>query len=172
MTFPIDDVMETLIEKRVDWNVPVVSFVAEVGADPFKVLVSCLLSLRTRDATTVGAVQRLFDRANTPREMLDLDVEELQRLIYPVGFYRNKAQVIRDVCRALLAEHGGDTGIRDEGLLESALAAPRNKFLYGEEDLFVLAATYAHSLLTNHPFVDGNKRVALVTTGVFLDLNG
>lgn len=72
----------------------------------------------------------------------------------------------------LLAEHGGDTGIRDEGMLESALATPRNKFLYGEEDLFTLAATYAHSLLTNHPFVDGNKRVALVTAGVFLELNG
>lgn len=72
----------------------------------------------------------------------------------------------------LLAEHGGDTGIRDEGLLESALAAPRNKFHYGEEDVLTLAATYAHSLLTNHPFVDGNKRVALVTTGVFLELNG
>ena len=72
----------------------------------------------------------------------------------------------------LLAEHGGDTGIRDEGLLESALAAPRNKFHYGEADIFALAGTYAHSLLTNHPFVDGNKRVALVTTGVFLELNG
>ena len=72
----------------------------------------------------------------------------------------------------MLAEHGGDTGIRDEGLLESALAAPRKKFHYGEEDIFPLAEIYAHSLLTNHPFVDGNKRVALVTTGVFLELNG
>ena len=72
----------------------------------------------------------------------------------------------------LLAEHGGDRGIRDEGLLESALAAPVNKFNYGENDVIALAATYAHSPLTNHPFVDGNKRVALVTAGVFLELNG
>lgn len=72
----------------------------------------------------------------------------------------------------LLAEHGGDTGIRDEGLLESALALPIKYYKYGEADVFALAATYAHALLTNHPFVDGNKRVALVTTGVFLELKG
>ena len=65
-----------------------------------------------------------------------------------------------------------DRGIRDEGLLESALASHINYFQYGEKDLFALAATYAHALLTNHPFVDGSKRVTLVTAGVFLELNG
>lgn len=72
----------------------------------------------------------------------------------------------------LLAEHGGATGIRDEGLLESALAGPRNHFEYGETDIHQLAAAYAFALTRNHPFVDGNKRTAFAAAGVFLELNG
>ena len=72
----------------------------------------------------------------------------------------------------LLAEHGGASGLRDEGLLESALASPRNHFEYGEADLFVLAASYAFAITSDHPFVDGNKRSAFASAGVFLELNG
>jgi len=72
----------------------------------------------------------------------------------------------------LLAEHGGPSGLRDESLLESALAAPLNHFEYDQADVFMLAATYAHALTSNHPFIDGNKRTAFVAAGVFLELNG
>jgi death on curing protein len=72
----------------------------------------------------------------------------------------------------LLAEHGGSPGLRDRGLLESALAAPRNHRLYGDPDIFDLAAQYAHAITRNHPFMDGNKRVAFAAAGVFLELNG
>ncbi len=72
----------------------------------------------------------------------------------------------------LLAEHGGPSGIRDESLLESALAAPVNHFEYDGADVFTLAATYAHALTSNHPFVDGNKRTAFAAAGIFLELNG
>lgn len=72
----------------------------------------------------------------------------------------------------LLAEHGGATGLRDEGLLESAMAGPRNQFLYGEKDLFQIAAAYAFALTRNHPFVDGNKRTAFAAAGIFMELNG
>jgi death-on-curing protein len=72
----------------------------------------------------------------------------------------------------LLAEHGGAIGLRDEGLLESALASPRNRFEYGETDVFELAAAYAFALTSNHPFVDGNKRAAFAAAGIFLELNG
>jgi death-on-curing protein len=71
-----------------------------------------------------------------------------------------------------LAAHGGVPGLRDDGLLESALARPRNLFLHERKDVFELAAAYAQALLRNHPFVDGNKRVALTVAGVFLELNG
>ncbi len=71
-----------------------------------------------------------------------------------------------------LAEHGGGEGIRDEGLLDSALNRPLNKFAYEEPDLFDLAAAYAYGIATNHPFVDGNKRTAYVAALTFLRLNG
>ena len=72
-----------------------------------------------------------------------------------------------------LAEHGGSDGIRDEGLLDSALAKPLNVFSYGENvDLFTLAASYAFGIARNHAFIDGNKRTANVVSEGFLYLNG
>lgn len=70
-----------------------------------------------------------------------------------------------------LAEHGGPSGIRDHGLLESALAKPVNKWSYGEDDLCALAAAYAFGVARNHPFTDGNKRTAWVLARTFLVLN-
>jgi death-on-curing protein len=71
-----------------------------------------------------------------------------------------------------LAEHGGGTGLRDEGALLSALARPQNLAAYGDPDVAALAAAYAFGVARNHPFVDGNKRTAWVLARVFLDLNG
>ncbi len=71
-----------------------------------------------------------------------------------------------------LAEHGGAGGVRDEGLLESALARPLNRASYGEPDVAELAALYALAIARNHPFVDGNKRTAYVALEVFLAFNG
>ena len=70
-----------------------------------------------------------------------------------------------------LAEHGGPSGVRDGGALDSALARPRNKWEYGEDDLSVLAAAYAFGIARNHPFADGNKRTAWVLARAFLALN-
>ncbi len=71
-----------------------------------------------------------------------------------------------------LAAHGGASGIRDEGLLDSALSRPLNLALYGEPDIADLAASYAFGLAKNHPFVDGNKRAAFLSIGLFLYMNG
>ena len=71
-----------------------------------------------------------------------------------------------------LAEHGGLAGIRDQGMLESALARPRNQFAYEGADLAQLAAAYAFGIAKNHPFVDGNKRAAFAAAGLFLLKNG
>lgn len=71
-----------------------------------------------------------------------------------------------------LAEHGGRAGLRDEGLLDSALSKPLNLLAYGEPDFADLAASYASGLAKNHPFVDGNKRAAFLAVGMFLYLNG
>ena len=71
-----------------------------------------------------------------------------------------------------LAEHGGGTGVRDMGLLESALGRPVNQWHYGEDDPASLAGTYAFGVARNHPFIDGNKRTAWVLARLFLTLNG
>ena len=71
-----------------------------------------------------------------------------------------------------LAEHGGAAGMRDEGLLDSALARPQNLVAYGSPDVADLAACYGVGVAKNHPFVDGNKRAAFLCVGLFLHLNG
>lgn len=71
-----------------------------------------------------------------------------------------------------LTRHGGAGGLRDEGLLDSALARPANLYGYGEPDLYALAAAYAAGIIRNHPFVDGNKRTGFVAAALFLDRNG
>ena len=89
---------------------------------------------------------------------------------------KERVWVRRDVVLAfheqLLAEHGGSAGIRDEGMMDSALGRPENLFAYGKPTLFDLAAAYAFGLVKNHPFVDGNKRIGFATAALFLDLNG
>lgn len=84
------------------------------------------------------------------------------------------SRTLLDVIHAdLIAQHGGSTGVRDDGLIDSALARPQNKLAYGEDvDLADLAAAYAVGLAKNHGFIDGNKRVAFMALYVFLGLNG
>jgi endonuclease III len=89
------------------WKTPIVTLMAETYDSPFRVLISCILSLRTQDATTAEASHRLFARADTPQAMLKLTTQKIAKLIYPVGFYRTKAKVIRDICQALIRDYGG-----------------------------------------------------------------
>lgn len=81
-------------------------------------------------------------------------------------------QLIHAVHEEQLAEHGGPGGVRDEGLLASAMGRPQNRALYESPDAAALAASYAYGIARNHPFIDGNKRTAFVAMEVFLDLNG
>ena len=86
------------------WRVPVVGHYKH---DPFETLVSCLLSLRTQDATTAAASERLFRLARTPQKMLTLTRRAIERAIYPVGFYRTKARTILELSETLVERHGG-----------------------------------------------------------------
>ena len=83
----------TILQKEYPkWKVPIVTLVAERSRDPFQVLISTVLSLRTKDEVTTEASRRLFAHATTPQAMLELSSEEIQEHIYPVGFYKTKAQ--------------------------------------------------------------------------------
>ena len=81
-------------------------------------------------------------------------------------------QAVFAIHERLLSEHGGAPGLLDEGMLDAALASPKNHFAYEHADILRLAAAYAYALTQNHPFADGNKRVALTVAGVFMELNG
>jgi endonuclease-3 len=107
LDFDIDAVMELLEKAVADWDTPSVTMISKIEKDPFKVLVSCILSLRTKDTTTGPASARLFSRADTVEKMILLGSDEIEKAIYPVGFYRTKATQIVDICKTIVAEYGG-----------------------------------------------------------------
>ena len=87
----IHTAISILLEEYRSWKTPAVTIVAQSERSPFKVLVSCLISLRTKDEVTALASKRLFEVAGSPGEMKNVPVEDVACLIYPAGFYRNKA---------------------------------------------------------------------------------
>jgi len=93
-------------------------FVTENGSDPFRILVSCILSLRTKDEVTYPATERLFAKASDPAGMLKLTPSAIEKAIYPAGFYRTKAKQIRAISEILLSRHGGQVPDTIEELLE------------------------------------------------------
>jgi endonuclease III len=113
----IHQAMAILAEAVKAWVTPAVTIVATRDHNPFKVLVSCILSLRTRDQTTAEASERLFALADTPAGLARLSAAEIEAAIYPVGFYRNKALQLREISRQLVEHHGGRVPDHMEGLL-------------------------------------------------------
>lgn len=106
-----------LIEKQVNgFTVPSVTQVS-VRKDPYQVLVSCILSLRTKDKTTIKASKRLFKVADNPKAMVKLSDRRIEKIIYPVGFYRNKSKVILGISRRILKDFSGRVPERGEDLL-------------------------------------------------------
>jgi endonuclease III len=89
------------------WDAPVLTLMAAEKHDPFLTLIGCILSLRTNDKTTAVAAPRLFAKARTPAEMIAMEPQEIEKLIYPVGFYRTKARGIREICRDLIERFDG-----------------------------------------------------------------
>ena len=103
----IHEAVSILREAVKEWRSPAVTIVSQREGDPFKVLVSCILSLRTLDRTTAAASTRLFALADTPGGMMRLSREEIEKAIYPVGFYRNKAAQILQISRELAENNDG-----------------------------------------------------------------
>ncbi|MCY4262737.1 MAG: endonuclease III [Candidatus Dadabacteria bacterium] len=103
----IAEVLGIIREQSAGWNVPVVTLTAVSSKSPFRVLISTVLSLRTKDETTAQASERLFREASTPRTVLELGENRVRNLIYPVGFYRVKAQNIISICEKLIGEYDG-----------------------------------------------------------------
>jgi len=98
----IHSIVRTLKREIRKWPIPIVGVVADRSNDPYQVLISCLLSLRTQDKTTAEATERLFRLAKTPSEMVRLSPKAIREAIYPVGFYRTKARTLLSVSRDLI----------------------------------------------------------------------
>ncbi|MBW2058706.1 MAG: endonuclease III [Deltaproteobacteria bacterium] len=112
----IDEVVRILRQTVKPWEDPAVTQVAR-RRDPYQVLISCLLSLRTQDETTDRASKRLFALARRPEEMIRLSPEAIEKAIYPVGFYRNKARTILEISRTLIERYGGRVPDRIDEIL-------------------------------------------------------
>ncbi len=101
----IHKVIRILREEARRWNTPAVGLVAERTRDPFRVLISCILSLRTKDGTTEKATNRLFSLGSSPEEITNLPVKKIEKAIFPVGFYRTKAKTIKRLSKTLISKY-------------------------------------------------------------------
>ncbi|MDY6853367.1 MAG: endonuclease III [Thermodesulfobacteriota bacterium] len=111
-------IIKILKKEFVKWRDPAVTMIADMSTDPFRVLISCMLSTRTQDGTTLKVSKRLFLIADTPEKMIKLKVDELEQIIYPVGFYRNKARHILSACKELIEKYGSQVPDEIETLLK------------------------------------------------------
>jgi len=117
-TDTLEKVLRILRKEIKRWAVPAVGVIAEAAVDrPFETLVSTILSLRTKDKVTDAASRRILAKAPTPQAMLTLSAKEIETLIYPVCFYRNKAASLLKTCRILIDQHGGKVPRTMEELL-------------------------------------------------------
>lgn len=103
----IQRVMKILKEDVKQWKPPIVGEIERHFKDPYRVLISCLLSLRTKDKVTEGASTKLFSLADNPYSMLKLSPAKIMKAIYPVGFYRRKAEAVRIITKILIEKHNG-----------------------------------------------------------------
>lgn len=113
----LNKIIKTLHQEYKKFNIPVVKEVSW-RKDPYKILISCLLSLRTKDEVTAKASKKLFKKASTPKKMLTLTNKEIEKLIYPVGFYKTKAKRIKEISKILLNKHNGKVTSNIDELLK------------------------------------------------------
>lgn len=105
------------------------TIIKQYGREPFLVLISCILSLRTKDAVSLAASQRLFSHAQTPQKLLSLPSQTIEKLIYPTGFYRQKTKQIKALCATLLEKYNGAVPDTQEKLLELPGVGPKTSAL-------------------------------------------
>ncbi|MBS3144039.1 endonuclease III [Candidatus Woesearchaeota archaeon] len=124
-SLPIDAIMTTLLgQKHTFQNTALMDIQSEYKT-PFHVLISCILSLRTKDEVTGPASQRLFALADTPKGLLGLDLKVIEQAIYPAGFYKTKARTIHKICKILLEQYNGQVPTTHEQLLQLPGVGPK-----------------------------------------------
>jgi endonuclease-3 len=113
-----DKIFKLLRHESRDWYNPFLSSQETLKKTPFTTLISCILSLRTKDDVTAKASLRLLKEHNTPEKLLKLPVEKIEQLIYPVGFFRNKSKSIKEICEILIRDYKGEVPKTIDELVE------------------------------------------------------
>ena len=116
--FPIKNVLDTLEKEYVKWDVPVVTLIAMQSGDPFKVLISTIISLRTKDEVTIEASKRIYKLLTKPSDVYGITIEQIEKAIYPCGFYKRKAIQIMDICDRLVKEFNSEVPDTIDTLLD------------------------------------------------------
>jgi len=114
----IDKIIEILLIESKNWKVPVVTLIALQNNDPFKVLISTIISLRTKDEVTINSSKRLFKILSKPEDIIKLTTQEIEDAIYPAGFYKRKAVQIKDICIKLIKDFNSKVPNKIDTLLE------------------------------------------------------
>jgi len=114
----IDKIIKLLKKEIKQFENPIATKIGKTTKDPFLVLISCIMSLRTKDTTTGPAAQRLFKLAKNPKSMLKLTKKQIEKAIFPVGFYPTKAKYIQKTCKALIKNYKGKVPDNEEELLK------------------------------------------------------
>ncbi len=139
------------------------SIIKQYGRDPFLVLISCILSLRTKDAVSLAASQRLFEHGKTPQEILSLSSQTIQKLIFPTGFYRQKTKQIQALCAILLEKYQGRVPHTEEELMKLPGVGPKTTALtlsMGFDVPAICVDTHVHRV---------SNRLGLVATKTVLE---
>ncbi len=114
----IEIIIKLMKEDCEKYENPIVTEISDLTKSPFKVLISCLLSLRTKDQVTALASKRLFEETDSPEKLIKLDVKEIEKLIYPVGFYKRKARNLKEICKVLIEKYNSKVPDTEEELLK------------------------------------------------------
>ncbi len=114
----IDKIIKLLKKQIKQFENPISTEIGEKTRSPFQVLISCILSLRTKDTTTGPAAKRLFQLAKTPKQMSKLTKKQIEKAIFPVGFYPTKAKYIKKTCKILINDYNGKVPDKEEELLK------------------------------------------------------
>lgn len=153
-------IIPTLRREVGKFQIPIVEVIAKKKRDPFRILVSTMLSLRTKDETTAGASARLFTVADTPGKIIKLSHKRLEKLIYPVGFYRTKAKSLKKMAAILLREYYGKVPDTIEQLIELPGVGRKTANLvvslgFNKEGLCV--DTHVHRIMNRFGYIQTNN---------------
>lgn len=139
-----------------NWKTPAVTRVSR-KRDPFRVLVSCLLSLRTRDEVTGEASKRLFALADDPQKLLSLPLRKIERAIYPAAFFRNKSKTLHAICRELVERHGGKVPADLDALLRLKGVGRKTAnltLILGFDKMGICVDTHVHRISNRWGYVE------------------